>query len=130
MEQVGTSNKRLKTAHDDHERQYKDQIDKLDCKERELLERFSALDKKKLECAQANGNTNVSDDDVVEVNAGGKIISAKRSTLKQLKGTRIEALFSGRWDKKLQLDSNGRIFLDVNPVCFQAIVDYLNELTI
>jgi hypothetical protein len=36
------------------------------------LERFSALDKKKLECAQANGNTNVSDDDVVEVNVGGK----------------------------------------------------------
>ena len=47
-----------------------------------------------------------------------------------MKGTRLEALFSGRWDKKLQRDNSGRIFLDVNPVCFQAIVDYLNELVI
>ena len=30
----------------------------------------------------------------------------------------------------MQRDGNGRIFLDVNPKCFQAIVDYLNELTI
>ncbi|KAL7531111.1 hypothetical protein ACHAWF_003633 [Thalassiosira exigua] len=42
----------------------------------------------------------------------------------------MEALFSGRWDKKLQRDGNGRIFLDVNPVCFQAIVDHLNEMAI
>ena len=93
------------------------------------------------------------DDDLIEVNAGGKIISAKRCTLTQLKGTRFEgeyiyvvnikiscacnvmlciclhlypnillpriytkntqsfhiysALFSGRWDKKLQRDGNG-----------------------
>ena len=34
------------------------------------------------------------------------------------------------WDKnkKLQRDSNGRIFVDVNPVCFQAIVSYPNEV--
>ena len=42
----------------------------------------------------------------------------------------FSALFSGRWDKKLQRDGNGRIFLDVNPKCFRAIVDYLIELTI
>ena len=48
----------------------------------------------------------------------------------QLEGTRLSALFSGRWDKKLQRDSQSRIFLDVNPICFQAIVDYLNELLI
>jgi hypothetical protein len=42
----------------------------------------------------------------------------------------MEALFSGRWDKKLMRDSHGRIFLDVDPTCFQAIVDYLNEMTI
>ena len=42
----------------------------------------------------------------------------------------MEALFSGRWEKKLQKDSSGRIFLDVNPTAFQAIVDYLNEMSI
>lgn len=130
MEQVGISNKRLKTAHDDIERDYKAQIDKLDCKERELLERFNALDKEKRETAESNGNVDAAEDDIVEINAGGKVIAAKRSTLTRLKGTRLEALFSGRWDNKLQRDSNERIFLDVNPVCFQAIVDYLNELAI
>jgi len=130
MEQLNISNKRLKTAHGDRERDYKAQIEKLDSKEEELLKRLSDLDKKKLETAEANGNVDAADDDIVEINAGGKIIAAKRSTLTQLKGTRLEALFSGRWDKKLQRDSNGRIFLDVNSVCFQAIVDYLNEMTI
>ena len=38
----------------------------------------------------------------------------------------MEALFSGRWEQKLQRDSSGRIFLDVNGDCFQAIVDWLN----
>jgi len=47
-----------------------------------------------------------------------------------LDGTRLEALFSGRWEKKILRDSHGRIFLDVNPVCFQAIVDYLTEMLI
>ena len=41
---------------------------------------------------------------------------------------RTLALFSGQWDKRLQRDNNGRIFLDVNPKCFQAFVDYLNDM--
>lgn len=104
-----------------------------------------------------NGSSeDVSSEDLVEINAGGKIIIARRSTLTQMKGTRLEALFSGRWDKRqvhlllvcwtkqcqysqlpttqyhrrLQRDGKGRIFLDVNPICFQSIVDYLNELVI
>ncbi|KAL7531523.1 LOW QUALITY PROTEIN: hypothetical protein ACHAXR_004090, partial [Thalassiosira sp. AJA248-18] len=130
MEKLSIANKRLKTARDDQGREYDAQIKKLDDKENLLTARLSELEKKKLETALANGNEDAADDDLVQVNAGGKIISAKRSTLTQLKGTRFEALFSGRWDKKLQRDSNGRIFLDVNPLCFQAIVDYLNEMAI
>jgi len=130
MEQISNASKKLKTAHDNIERDYKAQIDKFSSKEEDLLTRLSDLDKRKLENAEANGNVDAADDDVVEINAGGKVVTAKRSTLTQLKGTRLKALFSGRWDKKLQRDSNGRIFLDVNSVCFQAIVDYLNEMTI
>jgi hypothetical protein len=66
----------------------------------------------------------------VEVNAVGKIVVAKRSTLTQIQGTKFEAIFSGRWDKKLLHDNHGRIFLDVNPTCFRAIVDHLNEMLI
>lgn len=130
MERLNSSNKSLKTSHDNHEREYKAQIDKLDDEEKRLKQQLAELDTKKNQVAQANGDVDVSDDDLVEVNAGGKIIAAKRATLTQLKGTRLAALFSGRWDKKLQRDGDGRIFLDVNPVCFQAIVDYVNELKI
>ena len=30
----------------------------------------------------------------------------------------------------MEYDSNERFFVDVNPVCFQVIVDHLNEMTI
>ena len=98
--------------------------------ESKLNERMDELNNKKQQIAETNGNTNISGDDLIGINAGGKIIAAKRSTLTQLDGTRLEALFSGRWDKKILRDSHGRIFLDVNPKCFQAIVDYLTELLI
>ncbi|KAL7546934.1 hypothetical protein ACHAWF_010264 [Thalassiosira exigua] len=130
MEQLKEANKRLKTAHDDRERDYKTELDKLDSKEEELSKRLGDLNKRKLEIAQANGNEYAADDDLVEINAGGKVITAKRCTLTQLKGTMLESLFSGRWDKKLQRDCRGRIFLDVNSACFQAIVDHLHELAI
>ena len=31
------------------------------------------------------------------------------------------------WGKRLLRDRDGRIFLDVNPTCFRAVVDDLNE---
>ena len=67
------------------------------------------------------------EEDLVKINAGGKVIALAltRSTFTQLKGTKLEALFSGHWDKKLTRDNDRRGFLDVNPVCFQAMVDYL-----
>ncbi|KAL7546509.1 hypothetical protein ACHAWF_009842, partial [Thalassiosira exigua] len=130
MEKLGDANKRLKAARDDHEQYYASHISKLDAKEDRLKKLLDELDKKKLETAQANGNEDAAPDDLVEINAGGKIIAAKRSTLTQLKGTRLEALFSGRWDKEIVRDGHGRIFLDVNSLCFQAIVDYLNEMAI
>jgi hypothetical protein len=34
--------------------------------------------------------------DIVEINAGGKIVVAKRRTLTQMQGTRLGELFSGR----------------------------------
>eukprot|EP00571_Detonula_confervacea_P005870 CAMPEP_0172329914 /NCGR_PEP_ID=MMETSP1058-20130122/61129_1 /TAXON_ID=83371 /ORGANISM="Detonula confervacea, Strain CCMP 353" /LENGTH=594 /DNA_ID=CAMNT_0013047107 /DNA_START=223 /DNA_END=2007 /DNA_ORIENTATION=+ len=130
MEELSTANKHLRTILDNHERNIAEEISNLDTKENTITERRNNLNKKKLETAQANGDVDATGDDLIEVNAGGKTIAAKRSALTQLKGSRLEALFSGRWDKKLQRDSHGRIFLDVDSVSFQAIVDYLNELTI
>eukprot|EP00986_Skeletonema_menzelii_P015461 scaffold11801_cov145-Skeletonema_menzelii.AAC.1 len=114
-----------------HDHHYAAEIDKLKEAKEQLLDRLQEFEERKQNSAAvSDGSEYVRDDDVVEINAGGRIIAARRSTLSQLKGTRLEALFSGRWDKKLCRDSNGRIFLDVNGDCFQAIVDFLNEMTI
>jgi hypothetical protein len=78
-------------------------------RESRLNERLDELNRKKEEIAEANGNLAAADDDLMEVSAGGKIVVAKQSTLTQIKGTRMEAIFSGRWDKMLQQDSHGCI---------------------
>ena len=129
-DELGNTNVRLKTALENHKRHLSEQLANLDDREATLTERVTNLNKTKDETASTNGNVDATPDDLIEINAGGKIIAAKRSTLTQIKETMLEALFSGRWDKKLQRDTSGRIFLDVNSDCFQAIVDYLNEMTI
>lgn len=130
MDKLTAANEGLAAAHESRERDYKLEIGKLDEMEKKLLDRIKLLNEAKLKVAQTSGDVDVSGEDLVEINAGGKAISVTRSTLTQFKGTRLEALFSGRWDKKLIRDDAGRIFLDVNPICFQAIVDYLNEVKI
>jgi hypothetical protein len=130
MDEIGAAYKRLKSARDSHVQDLDNEISALDKRGTLLKERVQELDRKKHKIAQANGNLDVSDDDLIEMNAGGKIIVTKRSTLTQIQGSRMAALFSGRWDKKLMRDGHGRIFLDVDPICFQAIVDYLNEMNI
>jgi len=130
MEQLERARKKLKTAHEKLELDYINHTREQDELENKLLERFRILDEKKHTATVTHGDVNASDNDRVEINAGGKIVAARRGTLCQLKGTRLEALFCGRWDKKLQRDNSGRIFLDVKGDCFQAIVDYLNELVI
>ncbi|KAL7544862.1 hypothetical protein ACHAWF_008226 [Thalassiosira exigua] len=128
MEQLSIANARLKSVKDEVEKDYESLTAELDSQEPSLKKRLEVLNQKKFDSSHAN--LDARQDDLVEVNAGGKIILAKRSTLTQVKETRFEALFSGRWDKMLERDHSGRIFLDVNPVCFQAIVDYLHELAI
>jgi hypothetical protein len=130
MDELSASNKRLKSARDSHMQDLDNVIAALDNRDTLLKERVQELNRKKHDIAQTHGNLDAAEDDLIEINAGGKIIVAKRSTLTQIQGSRMEALFSGRWDKKLMRDGHGRIFLDVDPTCFQAIVDYLNEMTI
>ncbi len=113
-------------AREDSERDYADEMKKIEDKENELISRLRELEEEKLKVAAKYGNLDgVSDDDLVEINAGGRIIVAKRGCL--LNGPLWEALFSGRWDKKLPLDDSGRVFFDVNPEAVQYIVDAMNE---
>ena len=67
----------------------------------------------------------VSDDDIINLNVGGKKITTKRSTLCQVKGSLFSSMFSGRWETSLARDEDGRIFFDFNPQHFVLILDYL-----
>jgi uncharacterized protein (UPF0335 family) len=88
------------------------------------------LEAEKNALCQENGGVSVSDSDILDINAGGEIIRVSRGTLTQIKGTVLEAIFSGRWEKMLLRDGNGDTFLDVNPECFRCIIDYLTECKI
>jgi hypothetical protein len=128
---IDNINQRLQNTRDNFLKKFDEQIQKLNDEEKCLRERLDDVTSKIQNCVAENGNVeNISDNDTVEINAGGKIVAVKRGTLTQIKGTRLETLFSGRWDKKLLRDNSGRIFVDVNGDCFQAIVDYLNEMSI
>jgi hypothetical protein len=130
MDELTIANTRLTLARFNHEKAYEETISALDEWENGLVVRLAELNIKKEAAANMYCNPDANDDDLVEINAGGEVVVAKRSTLTLKRGTKFEALFSGRWDKMLQRDRHGRIFLDVNPACFRAIVDHLNEVTI
>jgi len=130
MDELERTTKRLKSTVDDHHTSLSAEIQKLEDEEKRIRDKLQNLEEKKQHYANEYGIPNVKYDDVIEINAGGKIIAARRCTLCQLKGTRLEALFCGRWEQKLQRDSNGRIFLDINSDLFQVIVDWLNLLSI
>jgi len=71
------------------------------------------------------GSVDIDNEALLDINVGGRIITTTRSILTQQKGSMLEAMFSGRWEKRLQRDNSGHIFLDTDPDCFQAIIDYL-----
>ncbi|CAD7700014.1 unnamed protein product [Ostreobium quekettii] len=63
--------------------------------------------------------------DVIKLNVRGKHIETRRSTLCQVDGCLLQYMFSGRWEDRLERDSEGRVFLDYNPYCLEKILDFL-----
>lgn len=132
LEDLVAANDQIKVTQDEVEKEYNELLEKL-CLEdlRALTDQLNDLNKNMDDVARIHGNINASGDDLLEINAGGKIIVTKRSILMHYtNGTLLNALFSGRYNKFLQRDGSGRMFLDVNPKCFQSILTYLNELVI
>jgi hypothetical protein len=102
---------------------------------REVLDdRFLQLEQRRLDlemkciaCAELHGNMKADGNDQIKLNVGGVGVVVKRSVLTQFPDSKLTVLFSGRWDKKLLRDKKNHIFLDVDPVCFQIILDYLTQ---
>jgi hypothetical protein len=66
-------------------------------------------------------------DQIVELNVGGENMTTYRSTLCASQGSMLAAMFSGRWEEKLQKDKDGRYFLDHDPYCMRKIIDFLRS---
>uniref|UniRef100_A0A6U3TM16 TLDc domain-containing protein n=1 Tax=Ditylum brightwellii TaxID=49249 RepID=A0A6U3TM16_9STRA len=109
---------KIKSAYDTHSRIIEQEL-------QSIKEGFDEIEKQKEECMSEYGDMNVDENDLLQINVSGKIISVARGVLTQVKGSMLEAMFSGRWENQLMQHEDGFIFLDVNSTCFQAIVDYL-----
>ena len=81
MEELNNISKRLKTVRDDHVARIDVEIQKTDLEEKRLRDKFHELEERKKKCAAEFCNVDASDDDLIEINAGGKIITARRGVL-------------------------------------------------
>ena len=55
---------------------------------------------------------------------------AQRDTLTAVCGSRLEALFSGRWENQLLRDTKRRVFMDVELLVFRKILECLYMLKV
>ena len=65
--------------------------------------------------------------DVIDLNVGGKIIPVKRSTFREVEGSKLAAMVSEETEDR---DKNNYIFLDINPDHFAIIVNCLRAKNI
>lgn len=90
-----------------------------------LDKRCTALAAKQQQLTVENGGGKASLGDQITLNVGGVRKRYTRETLRHFPNTKLAALFSGRWESKLQRDKKGRIFLDINPTCFDKLMDFI-----
>ncbi len=91
-----------------------------------LAERHSMLLKRQKEIACQHGGSKVKGSDMIELNVGGKKMHVLRETLTLIEGSRLEVLFSGRWESKLLRDEEGCVFFDLDSYYFKKVIQYLS----
>ena len=91
-----------------------------------LIERRTDISNRQRYLTQQNGGSNISGSDKIHLNVGGTEMYVLREVLTRIKGSRLEALFSGRWEDKLLRDEKGRVFIDMDVRYFKKIVEHLH----
>ena len=72
-------------------------IQKLNEKQKAIETRHQNILDRQAALATQNGGTDASPSDIIRLNVCGTEMFARRDTLTVVKGSRLEALFSGRW---------------------------------
>jgi hypothetical protein len=95
----------------------------------EIIEGERAKMKAEMEAFEAEKQmmkaVDVRDDDIIFLNVGGQKYTTTRSTLCQIEGSLLAAMFSGRWESRVKRDQDGVVFFDFNPLFFGYVLDYL-----
>ena len=101
---------------------------------RQWDEHYVAVDRleaEKLDLKEKNGGMKLKNR--LKLSCGGVHVNTERSMLRdaRLAGTKLEGLFSGRWDKLLMRDPADakRIFMDCNASCFRKILESIMMCT-
>jgi len=108
----------IKTRTDSLLSNIRDKADALSQRHDDLLQRERDL-------MDENNINEMNQHEIININAGGTIFTAKRGTLSFIQGSRLQVIFSGRWENKLLRDNKGRVFLDVDPYYFGKLLDRL-----
>ena len=90
----------------------------LKSRHKDIIDRQEGLSNK-------HGGEHAKPSDIIRLNVRNTELFARRDTLTVVKGSRLEALFSGRWENQLLRDESGRVFMDVDPAMFKKILEYL-----
>eukprot|EP00979_Chaetoceros_neogracilis_P002509 scaffold433_cov260-Chaetoceros_neogracile.AAC.36 len=64
-------------------------------------------------------------EDLAHISTEEQTLSFLISSISMCASSRLEALFSGRWENQLLRDDQGRVFMDVDPKSFKKILEYL-----
>ena len=95
-----------------------------------LIDRHSALLKRQSDLTKEHGGSDISGSDMIMLNVGGTKMCVLRETLTLVKGSRLEVLFSGRWESKLLRDGEGNVFFDVDSRYFKKVIEYLYSVKV
>jgi hypothetical protein len=100
-------------------------ITKINDKHQALKKQHQHLIDRQEALAHKHGGADIKLSDIIRLNVRGTKLFARRDTLTVVKSSRLEALFSGRWENQLLRDDQGRVFMDVDPKSFMKVLEYL-----
>ena len=109
----------------DHETRLEGYRALLNDKQRALQQREQKLERELQGWEEAYKDDLERPDKKLRLNVAGLEMRVFRKVLTCVKDTHLARMFSGRWEKHLQRDQQGRVFLDVDAEAFRCLLTFL-----